>query len=85
MQWYLWKSSYLFCNYLSNRHQRVGILIGMQSDWKLLKAGVPQGFVLNPLLFLIYINDLTDNISSDMRLFADDSGVDITHEKLVKD
>ena len=57
-----------------------------------LKASVPQEFVLGPLLFLVYINDLTDNISSDMRLFADDSslftcvkGVNQTHDSLVKD
>ena len=57
-----------------------------------LKAGVLQGSVLGPLLFLVHIDDLTDNISSDIRLFADDSslftcakGVDQTHEKLEKD
>ena len=80
-----------FRNYLSNRHQRV-VLNGQESDWMGIEAGVPQGSVLGPLLFLVYINDLTDNILSEMRLFADDSslftcikGVNETHEKLVKD
>ena len=68
------------------------VLNGQESKWMPLKAGVPQGSVLGPLLFLIYINDLTDNISSDMRLFADDSSifacvteVTQTDNKLVKD
>ena len=80
-----------FENYLENRHQRV-VLNGIESDWKKLEAGVPQGSVLGPLLFLVYINDLTGNITSQMRLFADDSslftcvkGINETHEKLVKD
>ena len=80
-----------FQTYLSNRHQRV-VLNGKESNWMNLKAGVPQGSVLGPLLFLVYINDLTDNISSHMRLFADDSslftcvkGIEQTHDKLVKD
>ena len=63
-----------FENYLENRHQRV-VLNGIESDWKKLEAGVPQGSVLGPLLFLVYINDLTDNITSQMRLFADDSSL----------
>ena len=80
-----------FENYLSNRYQRV-VLNGKESDWMNIKAGVPQGSVLGPLLFLIYISDLTDNIESDMRLFADDSslftcvkGITQTHDKLVND
>ena len=62
-----------FTSYLSNRYQRV-VVNGQMSLWGLIKAGVPQGSVLGPLLFLIYINDLTFEIqSSEMRLFADDT------------
>jgi len=61
-------------DYLSNRNQRV-VLNGVQSDWLPLNSGVPQGSVLGPLLFLIYINDLTANISSQIKLFADDASL----------
>ena len=78
-------------NYLTNRHQRV-TLNGTMSNWSSISAGVPQGSVLGPLLFLVYINDLTENIKSQMRLFADDSfiftpvkNVFETHEQLVED
>ena len=60
-----------FSNYLSNRKQRV-ILPGAVSDWTYIKAGVPQGSILGPLLFLIYINDIVHDIGSNIRLFADD-------------
>ena len=80
-----------FDDYLRNRQQRV-VLNVIESNWKNIHAGVPQGSVLGPLLFIIYINDLTDNISSDMRLFADDSSlftrvseIEVTQNKLVKD
>ena len=64
----------LICDFLSDRSQRV-VLNGMESTWLPIESGVPQGSVLGPLLFLVYINDLTDNISSNMRLFADDSSL----------
>ena len=76
-------------SYLNDRHQRV-VLNGVQSNWVRLNAGVPQGFVLGPLLFLVYINYLTDNISSNMKLYAGDSslfasGVDSTHNQIEND
>ena len=65
---------------------------GCHSDWKIIEAGVPQGSVLGPLLFLVYINDLPDNILANMKLFADDSSlfnrvfdVNITHSLLEND
>jgi len=62
----------LFESYLNNRKQRV-VLNGSMADYETTKAGVPQGSVLGPLLFLIYINDLEENIKSQIRFFADDT------------
>ena len=62
----------LFVNYLHNRKQRV-VLNGFHSDYSLIEAGVPQGSVLRPLLFLLYINDLEKNITSNNKFFADDT------------
>ena len=56
---------------LSNRQQAV-VVNGMQSSWKDVTSGVPQGSVIGPALFLLYINDIHDNIKSTTRLFADD-------------
>ena len=57
-------------DFLKERQQRVA-LNGQDSRWSDVSAGVPQGSILGPL-FLIYINDLPDNLSSNPKLFADD-------------
>ena len=62
----------ILTSFLKNRKQRV-TLDGECSDWADLEAGVPQGSILGPILFLIYINDLIDEVSSDIRIFADDT------------
>ena len=62
----------LFQNYLNNRKQRV-VLNGFSSDYYSIESGVPQGSVLAPPLFLIYINDLERNIKSNVIFFADDT------------
>ena len=60
-------------DYLADRQQRV-IINGAHSEWGNINAGVPQGSVLGPLLFLIFINDNTHVIRNcKIRLFADDT------------
>ena len=61
-------------DFLSNRYQRV-VLNGQSSNWAAVNAGVPQGSILGPLLFLVYINDLSTGLSSNPRLFADDTSL----------
>ena len=51
------------------------VLIAKSSDWRMITAGVPQGSMLEPLLFLVYMNDLADNQISNVRLFADDTSL----------
>ena len=61
-----------FKSYLSNRKQRVAIN-GFYSEFASIESGVPQGSVLGPLLFLVYINDLEKDIKSNVKFFADDT------------
>jgi len=57
--------------WLTNRMQRV-VISGTESDYINVISGVPQGTMLGPLMFLLYINDISKNIISSIRLFADD-------------
>ena len=64
----------LIKNFLSDRLQRV-VLNGQFSSWKEVLAGVPQGSILGPLFFLIFINDLPNNMESQIKIFADDTSL----------
>ena len=71
-----------FKSYLHNRRQFTTIG-SMRSEEKIIKYGVPQGSVLKPLLFLLYINDFKNSSDLfDFRLFADDSNLFFAHENL---
>ena len=61
-------------DFLRNRKQRVTLNV-QSSSWTNVNAGVPQGSILGPLLFLICINDLPDGLSSNAKLFADDTSL----------
>ena len=57
------------------------MLNGQVSAWASVNPGVPQGSILGPLLFFIYIHDLSDNFSSNVELFADDISLfSVTHD-----
>ena len=61
-------------DFLKNRKQRV--VLNLQAyNWVNIHAGVRQGSILEPLLFLIYVNDLAENLSSKPKLFADDTSL----------
>ena len=61
-------------SYLKGCKQRV-VLNGQRSEWRKINSIVLQGSVLRPLLFLIYINDLTDGITSICKIYADDTSL----------
>ena len=65
-------------DFLNSRKQRV-TLNGQLSSWTSIEAGVPQGLILGPLLLLIYINDLSDDLITNVKLFADDTSLFSVH------
>ena len=70
-------------HFLTNRKQRVVQNVQFYS-WTYVKAGVPQGYILGPLLFVIYINDLADGLSSNIKPFADDTSFfSIIHDSVI--
>ena len=51
------------------------MLNGQNSSWTNVHGGVPQGSILGPLLFLIYVNDLSGNLTRNARFFPDDTSL----------
>ncbi|KAI8508004.1 hypothetical protein Bbelb_142440 [Branchiostoma belcheri] len=71
-----------FCSYLTDRRQRV-VVNGATSDWKTPLAGVPQGSILGPTLFILYINDLPSRCTTcEANLFADDTSLTVAHRSI---
>jgi hypothetical protein len=61
-------------NFLSSRKQKV-LLNGKESNILSIKAGVPQGSIRGPLLFLVFINDIVGEVDFSIKLFADDTSI----------
>ena len=61
-------------DFLYDRKQRVIVGKG-KSSWAPVKSGIPQGSVLGPILFVIFINDLPEQITSNIKIFADDTKI----------
>ena len=70
-------------SYLASRKHRL-FVNGVFSDELPLNAGVPQGSVLGPLLFLIYINDIADKLLGKTRLYADDTSLSYSSSDLAQ-
>ena len=64
----------ILIDFLNNRKQRI-VLNCQSSNWVDVKAGVPQGSIMGPLLFLIYINDLPEGLITNAKLFTNDTSL----------
>ena len=71
----------LFKSYLSNRKQYISTYQG-NTDMAAITCGVPQGSILGPLLFLIFVNDLKKSTSLDPIMFADDTNLFYSHKNI---
>ena len=60
------------------------VVNGKESSWESVVSGIPQGSVLGPILFVIYINDLPDNLKGHVAMFADDTKIYV-HINMCKD
>ena len=63
---------YKWINFWLSQHTQRVVVDGESSELVRVESGVPQGTVLGPLMFLLYINDITNGLTSNIRLFADD-------------
>ena len=64
----------ILTDFLNNRKQRVA-LNDQSSNWVDVKAGVPQGSIMEPLFLLIYINDLLEGLITNVKLFPDNASL----------
>ena len=71
-----------FRSYLTNRIQYISITHDLETDTKNICCGVPQGSILGPLLFLLYVNDLHNSSALDPIMFADDTNLFYEHKDL---
>ena len=81
MHWILGKVITLFESYLSGRTFKVNVDKKF-SDPGNLNCGVPQGYILSLLLFLLYVNDMPQAVKCDLYLYADDTCLKFQHEKV---
>ena len=72
-------------SYLSNRLQYIQIVENSRTEFCVVKCGVPQGYILGPLLFLLYVNDLKNSsFILDPIMLADDTNLFYTHSNIQK-